>query len=301
MALIPNIDTNNLVIFYYVAVEKSLTGVAEKLHLTQPAISYHIKTLEEYTGVKLLEFKKQQVKLTPSGEGIFKYAEEIYRQLVNAERYIQFIKEPVLRVGIANIYSDILNPVITGMLNEKDTKVKLSVRSGNTYELTQHILDAELDIAVVPQIDHDNAHLRRETVSLPERMVCFTSNLRDVPGEPLDLRDLRNYDMIAGPDRRAVGQFVLGELAQGQKEERLLSAEVDDIDWYIKLIENTRGIGFVLLKNIHNQVREGKLRVIKLKKEIYINAESVSRSDVVPNPFMDKFISLVKKEFGYTC
>ena len=75
-----NLDPNNLVIFYFVATEKSLTAAADKLHLTQPAITYHIKLLEEYTRVKLIEFKKHQVILTPPGKEVFKYAQEIFQQ-----------------------------------------------------------------------------------------------------------------------------------------------------------------------------------------------------------------------------
>jgi DNA-binding transcriptional LysR family regulator len=73
-----NLNPQNLVVFYLVAIEKSLNSAAEKLHFTQPGISYHIRALESYTKLKLLDIKKQRLTLTPAGEGVYKYAKEIY-------------------------------------------------------------------------------------------------------------------------------------------------------------------------------------------------------------------------------
>jgi DNA-binding transcriptional LysR family regulator len=122
MAAFPNLDPNNLVIFYIVVTEKSLTSAAEKLFLTQPAVTYRLKCLEEYTRVKLLDIKKHQVRLTSSGEEVFKYAREIYQQLVSADRFISSIRESNLRVGIAGIYSTIVSPVLNTIFEERQSR-----------------------------------------------------------------------------------------------------------------------------------------------------------------------------------
>lgn len=49
------LDIQNLIVFYHVATEQSLTSAAEKLCLSQPTVTYHIKTLEANVGVRLLE------------------------------------------------------------------------------------------------------------------------------------------------------------------------------------------------------------------------------------------------------
>jgi len=52
---IPKLDVYNLVVFYLVVNEKSLTAAAEKLFLSQPTVTYHIKSLEKSVGTKLLD------------------------------------------------------------------------------------------------------------------------------------------------------------------------------------------------------------------------------------------------------
>jgi hypothetical protein len=87
--MIPSLNPNNLVVFYLVAEEKSMSAAAEKLCLTQPAVTYRLKSLEESVGVKLLKFKKPGRLSTAR---IYHYAEAIYQSL-NAESLIQSIKE----------------------------------------------------------------------------------------------------------------------------------------------------------------------------------------------------------------
>jgi len=57
------LDLHSLIVFYYVASEESITAAAEKLFLTQPTITYHIRSLERGVGLKLLDVKKQPVAL----------------------------------------------------------------------------------------------------------------------------------------------------------------------------------------------------------------------------------------------
>ena len=64
------LDIQNLIVFYYVATEESLTSAADKLCLSQPTVTYHIRTLEANIGVKLLDVKKQKVFLTRAGMGL---------------------------------------------------------------------------------------------------------------------------------------------------------------------------------------------------------------------------------------
>src|SRR5512136_2996234 len=97
----PKIDLNTLIIFYFVAYEGSISSAADKLFLTQPTVSYHIKSLENNIGVKLLEIKRKKLNLTQAGSGLFQYAKEIYQQVMNAEKYLRELRESSLRVGMS--------------------------------------------------------------------------------------------------------------------------------------------------------------------------------------------------------
>ena len=102
------LDLHCLIVFYFVANEASITAAAEKLYLTQPTVTYHIRSLERNVGIKLLDVKRQKISLTPAGQGLYKYVSEIYEQMTGAEKYLENLKEASLRVGISTTFSTCL-------------------------------------------------------------------------------------------------------------------------------------------------------------------------------------------------
>ena len=57
---------------------KSFTKTAEELHITQPAVSHHIKYLEEYYNVKLYTYVGKKFHLTTSGEVLYQFVSSFY-------------------------------------------------------------------------------------------------------------------------------------------------------------------------------------------------------------------------------
>jgi LysR family transcriptional regulator, transcriptional activator of the cysJI operon len=297
MEVFTNLDPNNLVIFYYVATEKSLTSAADIMHLTQPAITYHIKALEEYTRVKLIEFKKHQVILTPSGKELFKYAEEIFHQLSSADRFIKSIRESNLRVGIASIFIATVSPVLNKMFEEQLSDIRLMIESGNAFELVQNVLDSKLDLALVPTFNYSNKKLNHIKVSEPLKLVCFTSIAQPIHKIPMNWSDLLDYPLVCGPETSVVRQMLYDKFESEGLKMPPLAAEVGSTEWCKTLVENGKGLSFTLIADVARQVQEGQLKLVELKDYLYLSTDVVTRSDAFMNPNMKRFINLVQEAF----
>ena len=297
--MIPNLNPNDLVIFYVVAREKSLSSAAEKLFLTQPAITYHIQSLEKYARVKLIEFKRHQVVLTPSGQELLKYAEEIYQQLVDADRYVNFIRESNLRIGIASVYDTLVGPLLQAMFDEQDQHIKLMVKSANAFEMVQDVLNSTLDLAILPRYDYAGEKLNHIQVSHPEKIVCFAAPHQVIDDEPLDWKDLLNYPLVTGPETSVIRRLLFDKFRQEGLEEPSLAAEMGNVEWCKTLVESGRGLSFTLAQDIEKQVEEGRFKLVPLKEYLYIIAEVVTRPDI-SNFIINKFVNMVKTTFGYS-
>jgi DNA-binding transcriptional LysR family regulator len=68
-----------LKVFYTVAKRLSFTKAATDLFITQPAVTKHIKELEQYFKVQLFERQGNQIKLTKQGQLLLEYTEEVFR------------------------------------------------------------------------------------------------------------------------------------------------------------------------------------------------------------------------------
>jgi len=298
METVPNLDPNNLVVFYVVAVEKSLTSAAEKLFLTQPAITYRIRTLEEYTRVKLIEVRKHQVVLTPAGEDMFKYAREIYQHLVSAERYVRSVRESNLRVGIAGIYSLVVSPVLNSIFEERNPDVRLTVASGNAFEMVENVIGLKLDLAIVPRYNYPGQKLRSVPVSNPIRLVCFCGKDLEID-QPLEWKDLNRYPLVTGPPTSVVRRMIADKFQDKGIEMQPLAAEVDDIEWCITLVENGKGLSFAFMADIASRIAQGTLKIVPLNEEFYLSAEAVISPGIFTNPIIERFVIMVKSAFCY--
>jgi DNA-binding transcriptional LysR family regulator len=299
METFPNLDADNLVIFYVVATEKSLTAAAEKLFLTQPAITYRIKTLEEYTRVKLLDIRKHQVTLTPPGQEVHKYAKEIFQQLVAADRFIKSIRESNLRVGVASIYSAMVSPALNAIFEEQQSEVKLTIESGNAFSMVQSVTDSRLDLAVVPRFNYANDKLKSVEISHPIKLFCFVGRDQIIQKQPLTWKDLSGYPLVSGPPTSAVRRMVFEKFKSEGIEMQPLAAEVDNIDWCINLVEHGKGYSFSFLADIEPQVKDSRLKLVELTEDLYLSADAVMSQDLFMNPIVNRFIAMVKEAFKY--
>ena len=87
--------------FYWVVMLRSVTRAAEKLHLTQSAMSSRIATLEQELGVPLLDRRDKQFRITPAGQRFFGHAERLLalQREILAEMGTPAIQPVLLKVG----------------------------------------------------------------------------------------------------------------------------------------------------------------------------------------------------------
>ena len=98
-------DLNLLRVFFYVAKTEKISKAAEVLNVSQPAISQHIKTLEEQAGFKLFTRSKKGVKLTNEAQEIFSYCKSIFAQVESINHTLQNITSldtGTLRIGASD-------------------------------------------------------------------------------------------------------------------------------------------------------------------------------------------------------
>jgi DNA-binding transcriptional LysR family regulator len=297
--MIPSkLDLHSLVVFYFVASSDSMTSAADKLCLTQPTVTYHIRSLERSVGVKLLDVKRQKTSLTHAGVGLFRYVNEIYQQMTSAEKFLDDLKETSLRVGIAATF----NPIIASAaatFEELYPRVKLIVKNTSSFEVAQNIIDSQVDLGVAVSMDYKNPKLKAIPVSARERLVLVASPSSPISKEQrVELADLCGYPLVAGPETSATRQIILSKFeAEGLKVPPLIIVEVNSLEWGMNLVENGQGMGLYHVKIVEREIAEGRLKAIPLVNDIWVGADVLLRTDTPEHPMAERFISLVRKAF----
>ncbi len=293
------LDIHSLIVFYFVATEESLTSAAEKLCLSQPTVTYHIRNLETNVGMKLLEVKRQKIILTRAGMGLMKYATEVYRQMTNAEKFLEDLKENNLRVGICSTFSSTVVPAASAF-QDLYPDVKLIVKNATSFEIAEDVSNWNLDLGIVVSMDYQNSKLKPIMLSKREKLLLVAS-----PSNPifqrtrLDLIDICGYPLIAGPETSATRRIIIKKIkGSGCSMPVPIIVEANSPEWGKSLVVNGKGMGLYHQKSIENEIASGKLKVLPLPGDLYVGADVLVRTDASEHPMTEQFVSLVRKEFN---
>jgi len=64
-------------------------------------------------------------------------------------------------------------------------------------------------------------------------------------------------------------------------------------------VEHGKGLSFAFLSMIEPQIKEGRIKLVDMTEELFLSAEAVMSQDLFMNPIINRFITMVKKAFGY--
>lgn len=129
----------------------NFTKAAEALHITQPAVSQHIRYIEEYYQTRLFTFQGKKPVLTETGEYLLHAFttlshDQVYlkEQLLSMQK-----KKPALIFGATLTIGEYVMPRFLIEYQTRHPDTVLTMITANTHELLDHISDGEIDFAIV--------------------------------------------------------------------------------------------------------------------------------------------------------
>ena len=140
---------------YITVVEtNSFTKAAERLHLSQPSVSIHIKRLEEHFGTTLIKRsnKDKALYITTTGNYLYRKAKECLQLLEDINMGIQQMEEVVIgkvKIGASLTVGECILPGFLNELTLKYPEIEYEVVIGNTEEICQKVRQLEIDMGVV--------------------------------------------------------------------------------------------------------------------------------------------------------
>ncbi len=119
-----------LQVFHAVARLLSFTKAAEVLHMTQPAVTFQIRQLEDQFDTRLFDRTHNRVSLTEAGKITFEYSERIFEQYSEMENAIREMTNDIsgsLTIGASTTISEYMLPSLLGEFNSKNPDVQTCV------------------------------------------------------------------------------------------------------------------------------------------------------------------------------
>ncbi len=281
---------NHLRYFWAVAREGNLTRVAERMNVSQSALSTQIRKLEHQLGHELFERQGRRLVLTEAGRLAFEHAEAIFRtgeELVGTLR-AESAARRTLRVGaLATLSRNFQMEFLRPILSRPDVEVVL--RSGSWEELAGELDELRLDVLLVDRPVPAEPGKQWIVHRLDEQSV----GLVGVPGfdTGLSLKDTIATQPLILPTGASGFRIGFDALADRLGVRPLVKAEVDDMAMMRLMARAGVGLAVVPPIVVRDELDIGTLREIHALLDIAETFYAVALARRFPNPLLATLLS----------
>ncbi len=141
-----------LQVFYSVARHLSFTKAAEALHMTQPAVTFQVRQLEEQFNTRLFDRTHNRINLTEAGDRVYHYAKQIFELYSRMEGEVRELTgeiSGVVILGASTTIAEYMLPSLLGAFKRKFPDVVIRLRVSNTDGIVTMVEENEIDLGVV--------------------------------------------------------------------------------------------------------------------------------------------------------
>ena len=247
----------------------NFTKAAQELCISQPAISNHIKSMEETLGFKLFERTTSGIHPTRKGAVVIKYLSQMEVISNNLKQAILSDKlfETTLRIGITHtVESSLVVEAIAKYLNSNSPEISIRIITDTAKSLYRLLKNNELDFIIMEGSNNDPD---LKTVMLgTDSLVLVTS-----PSNPLSskstvtLEEMESENLIMRlPDSNTMKTFTqaLKERNKSLSDFNII-LEIDNVATIKDLIRRNFGVSILAKSVCLDEVRKGKLAVLNIE------------------------------------
>jgi len=291
-----------LQVFSAVAKHGSFTRAAEHLFMTQPAVTFQIKQLEEHFNTRLLERGHGKVTLTSAGEVVLAYAERILDLSDELESRISELTDELggtLSIGTSTTIAAYWLPQLLERFKRKYPRVIPRVVVGNSQLTEGRVAARELDIGLIEIVSEQPA-IERFTAARDELLVICR------PGHPLaahaklTAQDLVEHPFITRDPGNAIGELAEQFFAAAgiAADEINICAELGSLATVKHLAAEGTGYAIASYAAIQRDIREGKLVAVPLEPKQYTPLEVIIPKDKFRSALITTFAEFAVAELA---
>ena len=146
-----------LQVFYTVARQLSFTKAAEQLFMTQPAVTFQVKQLEEHFNARLFERSHGKIALTPAGALVLDYAERILGLSAELDKRVAELTGAIsgpLLLGCSMTIAEFILPRVLGEFKARHPQVQAHMTVANSETIENRVADFTIDLGLIESPSH---------------------------------------------------------------------------------------------------------------------------------------------------
>ena len=261
-----------LQVFHSVARLLSFTKAAETLHMTQPAVTFQVRQLEEYFNTRLFDRTHNRISLTEAGERVYGFADKIfviYSEMENAVRDLTGEVSGVLMIGAITTIAEYMLPSLLGDFKAKYPDVNIRLRVANTDGIVSMIENNAIDLGVV-EAPVSNKNLVVEKCRSDHMVLAVPPNHALAKEKSVSISRLTEFPYICREEGSGTREVMLEALAKEGIDACTMNMvmELGSPEAVKGAVEANMGISILSRATINKELLLGTLVAIDLEHSI---------------------------------
>ncbi|MEO6948059.1 MAG: LysR substrate-binding domain-containing protein [Ginsengibacter sp.] len=258
-----------LKVFQTAAIRLNFTKTADELFISQPAVSKHIRELEQQFKTTLFDRDGSRLKLTVSGETLLQYTNKLFQVYNNLEFEMNNLsseKSGQLRIGASTTIAQYVLPRVLAAFHQKYPDVQISLVNQNTEGIEKLLMDRSIHLGVV-EGQSRNTSIKYAEFLKDEIVLVTSSKNNSVIKDVITIQALSKLPLLI----REPGSGSLDVIAYALKsagislEDLKVEMQLASTESIKSYLMNSECVAFLSIHSVLDELKNNELRIIDVK------------------------------------
>lgn len=262
------LNFHQLHIFYTVAERGSFSAAAQALHMTQPAVTMQVQSLEDYFGTKLLHRSTKRIDLTEAGLALMPYAKSSIELIRDTDQAMSAFTRQLkgkLLLGSSLTIGEYIMPRLLGPFGQEYPQITISMKVMNTTQILDEILNHQLNFGLVEApVSHPDMHM--EAVMNDELVLVAASSHPLASIGKVTLEEALGHVFVLREKGSGTRQVMEEELVRrGMNPASMkIGMELGSTGAVKSAVEAGLGISILSSSSVKHEIALGLIKIIEL-------------------------------------
>ena len=257
-----------LKVFYTVANRLSFTKAANELNISQPAVTKHIKEIENQLNTKLFDRKGTTIQLTESGKILFIYAEksrQLYRDLEFAISQLNKQEKGKLKIGASTTIAQYILPEILAKFNSYYKDINIELVTHNSEDISTLLKKGQIDLGIV-EGESKSSYFDYQKFKRDEIVLVCKADHR-LAHKNFKIKDLYDIDLIVREQGSGTQEFIQNQLKKSGIEVQKLNIimQLGSSESIKNYLQHSEAMAFLSISTILPELKNNQFNVIDIK------------------------------------
>ncbi|HIS17449.1 MAG TPA: LysR family transcriptional regulator [Candidatus Coprovivens excrementavium] len=293
-----NTDYNLYKIFLYLYEQKSISKTANLLYVSQPAISYSLKELENQLGYTLFYRNSKGIEPTMEAKELYSYISTAFNIVKSGEDHIKSLNSlnvGCIRIGTPSFIGVFYLSSFIADFRKLYPGIKFEIISRSTSDMVEMLETRKIDL-IVDTLPIPTTKKSVKKIALTRLQNCFAYNNKVFTDINIkNVEDLKNYPLIL-PSATASIRLKLDEFMEARNAKLYPVIESWTTEMMLEMVRRGVGIGYFVKNVIDIQNDKDDFNVITFNNELPVVDVCAVYVEDFTTTALNKFIDFLTKD-----